>query len=344
MQYSPPISEDCAASRSRVQLPGINELSRSGVLPPLRTALANAGRPAPLPVLSPLEVPQWSHGRLTASGFYTPPTSPMAPHHPMGPAPLSTSCPSPRGLVRAAGWPYPARHNLSVPGQGPESLPGYAVNRNPQYWSRKVSNPIVRSCNGAMRKCANCQTTNTRAWRPGPTGSATLCDRCGKKYKRKLAHGGRSASPSGEGHVSLLTPSSYPTSRHQHPQSQPMHLHLHQHQSVSVHYHPNRPAVPASHSCENSPMHSSPELVSPALTTSASSPLVAASTSPVEPELSLPSLAEATSFAGRPFPASSKPFKLPSLGLSRPGGIREGVPTYRSTSAGHPCRLADLLN
>ncbi|KAJ1980801.1 hypothetical protein H4R33_005390 [Dimargaris cristalligena] len=68
-----------------------------------------------------------------------------------------------------------------------------------------------------MRKCTHCQTTTTRAWRPGPKGSATLCDRCGKKYKRKLAHYGRSASPVADSPPSTRSchgPHSSPVSAH----------------------------------------------------------------------------------------------------------------------------------
>ncbi|KAJ1957984.1 hypothetical protein IWQ62_004977 [Dispira parvispora] len=100
---------------------------------------------------------------------------------------MGTSSPS----TASVGWPYHV----------PLTLPAYPANPNSRtvlrpvathYWRRR--GPNGRNSTG-IRKCTQCQTTSTRAWRPGPQGSATLCDRCGKKYKRKIAHHARSASP-----------------------------------------------------------------------------------------------------------------------------------------------------
>lgn len=37
-----------------------------------------------------------------------------------------------------------------------------------------------------FKYCYNCKITETPAWRRGPTGIRTLCNKCGIKYARKM--------------------------------------------------------------------------------------------------------------------------------------------------------------
>ncbi|KAJ1984440.1 hypothetical protein H4R34_000645 [Dimargaris verticillata] len=163
-------------SRARVVLPSLTELCRTGYLP--ATVTARGPDRTPAGDYYGTSKPDSAH-RLPTLGGPSPPASPTA---------------FPAANVYAAAWPYPCGRGYA-PADAMRPLP---AQRPTHYWKRKSHSNRLGT---AIRKCTYCHTSTTRAWRPGPEGSATLCDRCGKKYKRQLAHYGRSISP-GSGSLS----------------------------------------------------------------------------------------------------------------------------------------------
>ncbi|KAL2945290.1 GATA transcription factor 16 [Bienertia sinuspersici] len=51
--------------------------------------------------------------------------------------------------------------------------------------SESLNNNSLHNNNSEMKRCTECQTTNTPLWRGGPAGPKTLCNACGIKFHKR---------------------------------------------------------------------------------------------------------------------------------------------------------------